>query len=110
MKPKTGHRVAPSLRSLYAEARILRDTVLRRIIADGYAIDEGALPDAQAIVMANIGALVAAAEFEILLGYFPGQARMLALLVQSCEAEIADTIGLSVRERRKARLVADNDP
>jgi hypothetical protein len=107
MKPKTGApRVAPSLKSLYAEARILRDNVLRRILA-GYAIDEASLLDARAIVMANIGALVAAAEFEILLGYPPGETRMLALLVQSCEAEIADTIGLSVRKRRDVRLVAD---
>jgi hypothetical protein len=114
MRRKTGNqttalRVAPSLKALYAEARILRDTVLRRIVADGYEIDPESLPDAQAIVMANIGALVAAAEFEILLGYSPGETRMLALLVQSCEAEIADTIGLSVRERRTAPLVADND-
>jgi hypothetical protein len=110
MRRTIGHRVAPNLKSLYAETRILRDTVLRRIVADGYEISEESLPDAQAIVMANIGALVAAAEFEILLGYSPGEARMLALLVQSCEDEIADTIGLSVRDRRKARLVADNDP
>jgi len=121
MKRKIGNRataprVAPSLKCLYAEARILRDAVLRRIVADGYEIDAESLPDAQAIVSANIGALVAAPEFEILLGYSPGETRMLALLVQSCEAEIADTIGLSVRERRKARvrrgtplrLVADN--
>ena len=121
MKRKTGNRaaaprVAPSLKCLYAEARILRDAVLRRIVTGGYKIDEASLPDAQAIVSANIGALVAAPEFEILLGYSPGETRMLALLVQSCEAEIADTIGLSVRERRKARvrrgtplrLVADN--
>jgi hypothetical protein len=79
MKRKTGHRdsataprVAPSLKSLYAEARILCDDVLRRIVADGYKIDEESLPDAQTIVSANIGALVAAAEFEILLGYAPG--------------------------------------
>jgi hypothetical protein len=124
MKRKTGHRdsatalrVAPSLKCLYAEARILRDAVLRRIVADGYEIDEESLPDAQAIVSANIGALVAAPEFEILLGYSPGEARMVALLVQSCAAEIADTIGPSARERRKARvrrgtalrLVADNE-
>jgi hypothetical protein len=111
MKSKTGApRAAPSLKALYAEARILRDTILRRIIADGYAIDAASLPDARAIVMANIGALVAAPEFEMLLGYSPGEPRIVALLVESCEAEIADCIGLPVRERRKALLVADNDP
>ena len=110
MRRTIGHRVAPNLKSLYAETRILRDTVLRRIVADGYEIAEESLPDAQAIVSANIGALVAAPEFEILLGYSPGEARILLLLVDSCATEIADTIGLSVRERRKARLVADNDP
>jgi hypothetical protein len=124
MKQKTGYRdsataprVVPSLRYLYAEARILRDTVLQRIVADGYEIDGESLPDAQAIVSANIGALVAAPQFEILLGYSPGEARTIALLVQSCAAEIADTIGPSNRERRKARvrrgtplrLVADNE-
>jgi hypothetical protein len=122
MRRKTGHRestprAAPSLKALYAEARILRDAVLRRIVADGYAIDEGSMPDARAIVTANIGALVAAPEFEILLGYSPGEARMLALLTQSCAAEILDTIGPWVEARRKdrvrrgppLRLVADND-
>jgi hypothetical protein len=123
MKSKTGRRasatalrVAPSLKYLYAEARILRDAVLRRIVADGYKIDEASLPDAQAIVSANIGALVAAPEFEILLGYSSGEARIVSLLVQSCAAEIADTIGPSAGDRRKARvprgtplrLVADN--
>ena len=85
--------------------------------ASGYEIDEKSLLEAQAIVSANIGALVAAPKFEILLGYSPGEARIVALLVQSCAAEIADTIGPSVRERRKARvrrgaplrLVADNE-
>jgi hypothetical protein len=124
MKRKTGKRdsataprVAPSLKALYAEARILRDHVLRRIVADGYEIDEESLPDAQAIVSANIGALVAAPEFEILLGYSPGEARIIALLVQSCAAEILDTIGLPAQEPRKdrvrrrtpLRLVADNE-
>src|SRR5215469_4069407 len=104
MKRKTGHRdsatalrVAPSLKSLYAEARILRDSVLRRIVAAGYEIDDKSLPEAQAIVSSNIGALVAAPEYEILLGYSPGEARIIALLVQSCAAEIADTIGPSAR-------------
>ena len=118
MTQKTGDPdLAPSLRALYEEARILRDTVLHRIVASGYEIDEKSLPDVQAIVMAKVGALVAASEFEILLGYSPGEARMLALLVQSCEAEIADCIGLSVSERRKVGvrrgtplgLVTDNE-
>ena len=118
MTQKTGDPdLPPSLRALYEEARILRDTVLRRIEASGYEIDEKSLLEAQAIVSANIGALVAAPEFEILLGYSPREARIIALLVQSCAAEIAGTIGPSARERRKTRvrrgtplrLVADNE-
>jgi hypothetical protein len=122
MRRKTGNRttalrVAPSLKALYGEARILRDDVLRRIVADGYEIDEESLRDAQAIVSANIGALVAAAKFEILLGYSPGETRMLALLVESCAAEIADTIGLPTKEWSKdrvrrgtpLRLIVDNE-
>jgi hypothetical protein len=118
MIQKTGDPdLFPSLRALYEEARLLRDIVLRRIVASGYEIDEKSLPDAHAIISWNIGALVAAPEFEMLLGYSPGEDRILTLLVQSCEAEIADCIGLSVRKRRKARvrrgtplgLVADNE-
>jgi hypothetical protein len=111
MKRTTGApRVAPSLKSLYAEARILRDAVLRRIIAAGYEIDEKSLLQAHAIISANIGALVAAPEFEMLLGYPPGEDRMLTLLVQSCAIEIASKLEPSVGERRQARRVADNDP
>jgi hypothetical protein len=115
MKRKTGHRdsaprVAPSLKALYAEARILRDAVLRRIVADGYEIDEESLLAAHAIISSNIGALVAAPEFEMLLGYSPGEARMLTLLVQSCAAEIAAKLWPSGGERGRTRPVADNDP
>jgi len=60
---------------------------------------------------------VAAPEFEILLGYSHGEDRIIALLVQSRAAEIADTIGPSTGERRNARVrrgtplrvVADNE-
>src|SRR5215469_12073955 len=110
----TALRVAPSLKSLYAEARILRDSVLRRILAAGYEIDEKSRPEAQAIVSSNIGALVAAPEFEILIGYSPGEARIVTLLVQSCAAEIAAKIGPSAEERARVRrgtplrLAADN--
>jgi hypothetical protein len=73
------------------------------------------MPDARAIVTAKIGALVAAPEFEILLGYSHGEARMLALLTQSCAAEVLDTIGPwqerqdRVRCDPPLRLVADNE-
>jgi hypothetical protein len=115
MKRTAGHGVAPNLKSLYAEAGILRDAVLRRIVADGYAIDAESLPDARAIVTAKIGALVAGPEFEILLGYSHGEARVFALLVQACAAEILDTIGpWQARQDRvrcdpPLRLVADNE-
>src|SRR5215469_12847613 len=105
MKRKTGKRdsatalrVAPSLKALYAEARILRDTVLRRIVASGYKIDEESLPEAQAIVSSTIGALVAAPEFEILLGYAHGEDRIVTLLVQSCATEIHAKLGPSTKE------------
>ena len=96
MKRKTGHRdsatalrLGPDVKGLYAEARILRDTVLRRIVAAGCEIDEESLPEAQAIVSSHIGALVAAPEFEIVLDYSPGEARIVTLLVHACAVEIA---------------------
>jgi hypothetical protein len=109
--------VAPDLNGLYGEARVLRDTILRRLAAIGYKIDEKSLPEARAIVSSTIGALVVAPEFEILLGYSRGEARMITLLVQSCAAEIAANIRPPADKRRKARiqratplrLVADNE-
>ena len=124
MKQKTEHRdsatalrLAPDLKGLYGEARILRDTVLHRIVAAGYGIDQELLPEAQAIVSSHIGALVAAPEFEILLDYSRGEARLVTLLVHACAGEIAAKIRLSAKEACKGRarrgtplqLVGDND-
>ena len=103
MKRKTGPtalRLAPDVKGLCAEARILRDTVLRRIVAAGCEIDEESLPEAQAIVTSHIGALVAAPEFEIVLDHSPGEARIVTLLVHACAGEIA----ARAEERRKTRI------
>jgi hypothetical protein len=110
-------RLAPDLKGLYAEARILRDIVLSRLAAVGCEIDEKSLAKAQAIVSANIGELVATPEYEILLGYPSGENRILTLLVQSCAAEIAARIraekrrkSTPARARRETqiRLAAEN--
>jgi hypothetical protein len=107
-------RAAPDLKGLYGEARVLRDIVLDRLTAVGCEIEAKSLPAAQAIVSANIGELVATPEYEIMLGYPGGENRILALLVQSCAAEIAARIrpeakSPSVAKRgRPLRLVAEN--
>jgi hypothetical protein len=112
-------RAAPDLRVLYAEARVLRDIVLRRLAAVGCEITEKSLPEARAIVSANIGELVATAEYEIMLGYAGGEGRLLTLLVQSCAAEITvkirpavkktcKSLPSAVRHRAPLRLVAEN--
>jgi hypothetical protein len=113
-------RVAPDLKGLYGEARVLRDIVLGRLAAVGCEIDEKSLPGAQAIVSANIGELVATPGYEIMLGYPGGENRILTLLVQSCAAEIAVKIRPTAKKARKAtpnavrsgrwplRLVAEN--
>jgi hypothetical protein len=91
-------RVAPDLKGLFAEARILRDTVLRRLTLAAL------IPKAQAIVSANIGKLVAAPEYEILLGYPSDEHRILTLLVQSYAAEIGTKLlGQSSPKCRVAR-------
>jgi hypothetical protein len=113
-------RVAPDLKGLYGEARVLRDIVLGRLAAVGCAIDEESLPEAQAIVSTNIGELVATPEYEVMLGYPSGENRILTLLVQSCAAEIAVKIRPAAKNSRKAtpnavrpgrplRLVAENE-
>ena len=80
----------PNLKGVYAEAHRLSDIVLRRLAGIGCEIDEDeSLPKAQAIVSANIGELVAAPEYATLLDRPGGESRILALLVQSCAAEIA---------------------
>jgi hypothetical protein len=121
MKQKTGQRdshtalrLAPDVKGLYAEARILRDTVLRRIVAAGDEIDEESLPEAQAIVSSHIGALVAAPEFEIVLDYSPGEARIVTLLVHACAGEIAaraeERRNAPARRRTPLRLVPPDHP
>jgi len=79
----------PSIKGLYAEARRLSDIVVRRLGGIGCEVNEKSLPKAQAIVSANIGELVAAPEYATLLDRPGGESRILALLVQSCAAEIA---------------------
>jgi hypothetical protein len=112
-------RPAPDLKGFYGEARVLRDIVLGRLAAVGCEIEEKSLPEAQAIVSANIGELVGTPEYEIVLGYPGGENRILTLLVQSCAAEIAVKIGPAAKKARKTspsaakrggplRLVAEN--
>ena len=112
-------RAAPDLKGLYGEARVLRDIVLGRLVAVGCEIEEESLPEAQAIVSANIGELVATPVYEIMLGHPGGENRILTLLVQSCAAEIAVKIRPAAKKARKTtpnlvrrgrplRLVAEN--
>ena len=82
----------PNIKGLYAEALRLRDAVLRRLAGIGCEIDEKSRPEAQAIVSANIGELVAAPEYATLLDRPGGENRILALLIHSCAAEIAAKI------------------
>jgi len=91
----------PSIKGLYAEARRLSDIVLRRLGGIGCEVNEKSLPKAQAIVGANIGELVAAPEYATLLDRPGGESRILALLVQSCAAEItAKTKPVAQKHRR----------
>ena len=68
----------PSIKGLYAEARRLSDIVLRRLGGIGCEVNEKSLPEAQAIVSANIGELVATAEYETLLDRPGGENRIFA--------------------------------
>jgi hypothetical protein len=115
----TAPRVTPSLKSLYAEAHILRDTVLRRLVATGYEIDEGSLLEAQAIITDQIGELVATPEYETLLDRPGGENRILTLLVHSCAAKLDPMMQRAHNRHDKAafcgtpcsrplRLVAEN--
>jgi hypothetical protein len=90
----------PNIKGLYAEAHSLRDIVLRRLAAIGCEINERSLPKAQAIVSANVGELVAVPEYATLLDCPSGENRILALLIQSCAADL-DTKIKSVAERRR---------
>ena len=97
-----------SIQGLYAEAGRLRDIVLRRLGGIGCEIDKKSLPKAQAIVSANIGELVAAPEYATLLDRPGGESRILALLVQSCAAEIAAKTRPVAEKRRRQRAWPDN--
>jgi hypothetical protein len=78
----------PSIKGLYAEAHRLHYIVLRRLAGIECEINEESLPKAQAIVITNIGELVATPEYETLLDRPGGESRIFALLLQSCAAEI----------------------
>ena len=99
----------PRIRGLYTEAHRLRDIVLRRLVGIGCEINEESLPKAQAIVSANIGKLVATAEYETLLDRPGGENRIFAILLQSCAAEIDGKIR-SVGEKRRRRRAWHDDP
>jgi hypothetical protein len=94
----------PNIKGLYVEAHSLRDRVLRRLAAIGCEINEKSLPKAQAIVSANIGELVAVPEYATLLDRPDGENRILALLIQSCAAEIDAKIKSVAEDRHKATL------
>jgi hypothetical protein len=109
----------PNIKCLYAEARSLREIVLHSLVGIGGEINEEPLPKAQAVVSANIGELVATAEYETLLDRPGGENRIFALLLQSCAAEIDAKIKPVVQKHRKIaqrvvprgrplRLVAEN--
>ena len=98
----------PSIKGLYAEARRLSDIVLRRLGGIGCEVNEKSLPKAQAIVSANIGELVAAPEYATLLDRPGGESRILALLVQSCAAEIAAKTKRVAEKRCRPRACHDD--
>jgi hypothetical protein len=116
----TRHRHdGPNIKGLYAEARRLRDIVLHRLVGIGCKIDEKSLSKAEAIVNANIGELVAVPEYAALFDRPGGESRILALLIQSCAAEIDAKMKPAAEKHRKAarpvvprgtplRLVAEN--
>jgi hypothetical protein len=74
----------------------------------GCEIDEGSLPKAQAIVSANIGELVATAEYETLLDCPSGGNRIFAILLQSSAAEIDAKIKPVGEKRRRPRAWHDD--
>ena len=94
----------PNLKGLYAEAHRLRDIVLRRLAGIGCKVKRKSLPEAQAIVNANIAELVAAPEYAPLLDRPGGESRILALLIQSCAVEIDAEIQSVAEKRRKSTL------
>ena len=98
----------PSIKGLYAEARRLRDIVLRRLVGIGCEINQEVLPDAEAIVSANIGELVATAEYATLLDRPGGENRILTLLIQTCAAEIDAKINSVTEKRRRPRAWRDD--
>jgi hypothetical protein len=71
---------------LYAEALRLRGIVFSRLAAVGCNTDD--VPRVEATVNANIGELVAAPEWAMLLDQPGGKNRLLTLLVQSCAARV----------------------
>jgi hypothetical protein len=100
--------VGPNIKGLYAEAHRFRDIVLRRLAGIGCEINEESLPQAQAIVSAYIGELVATPEYETLLDRPGGENRIFAILLQSCAAEVDAKITPAADKRRRPRAWHDD--
>jgi hypothetical protein len=92
------------LKGLCAETRGLRETILRRVAAVGCHIDEGELPEAEAIVDRKIGEFLFGPEYAgarcALAEGRPGDSRVMTLLVLECVAKID-------AERRAQRRTAE---